>query len=732
MSTTRRPRFALALGTRLALAVVTVLVVSSALLFYELTTREHASLLRSKQTAAAIVTDLFAASVSAALDFADTDAINADIKEFAKSYDVKCAAVWNANDTKPIAAFRDERCAELIGPKEEDLGKTIVYADRVEAARAVTGPSGRLGRTLVVFSLDAENAAYDASRTRLLWLYLLLTMGTALVLITIVRRQVVSPVVQLANAARRVGMGDLKARVAVSSQDEIGELANAFNAMGQAIADREEQIEAATRSLRELFDHMQQAILAFGPDGKVAGEVSREAAKIFGKDTLVGHDIRELLYPTSWPSRAQSDVDAQAFEEWMSVAFTIAPKEWAAVEELAPKEVFFKRGGKSIFLATEFRPMVQNGKLAKVMLLATDVSEKKNLERVVRSQEEEYARRLAAMRRLVAGGGQIFVTFLDGARERLDRCEAIAKSASSGLLKSEIDELFRHIHTIKGEARAFDMGELEKESSTLEDKLTDLRNQARGVVTKTISVADLMAHLGRVRHGVNGAADIFVAASPIGRAALDQITVLRSDIDELAAQMRTEKGAFVDKLGAIVERLAARPFGECTLSLIDSAPTWAASEGKQVRMEVEGRECRVPAKLSRVLPAVLTHLVRNSVAHGIELPEVRTSRGKKALGLVRLAAKDSVGGPDIVVEDDGGGLDRGEISRRTTMNPGMELSELIFKPGFTTAAVAGGLAGRGVGLGAVRAELASVGYEIKVFSMPLMSTRVILSAIKKA
>ncbi len=728
MSTTSRPRFALALGTRLALAVVTVLVISSALLFYELTTREHASLLRSKQTAAAIVTDLFAASVSAPLDFADTDAINADIKEFAKSYDVKCAAVWNANDTKPIAAFRDEHCAELIGPKEEDLGKTIVYADRVEAARAVSGPSGRLGRTLVVFSLDAENAAYDASRANLLWLYLLLTMGTALLLITIVRRQVVSPVVQLANAARRVGMGDLKARVVVSSQDEIGELANAFNAMGQAIADREEQIESATRSLRELFDHMQQAILAFGADGKVAGEVSREAAKVFGKDALVGQDIRELLYP----ARNQSDVDAQAFDEWMSVAFTIAPSEWAAVGELAPKEVFFKSGGKSVFLATEFRPVVQTGKLAKIMLLATDVSEKKILERTVRSQEEEYARRLAAMRRLVAGGGQIFVTFLDGARERIDRCEAIAKSASSGLLKSEIDELFRHIHTIKGEARAFDMGELEQESSTLEDKLTDLRNQARGVVTKTISVADLMAHLGRVRHGVNRAADIFVAASPIGRAALDQITVLRSDIDELATQMRTEKGPLVDKLGAIVERLAARPFGECTLSLIDSAPTWAASEGKQVRMEVEGRECRVPAKLSRVLPAVLTHLVRNSVAHGIELPEVRTSRGKKALGLVRLAAKDGANGPEIVVEDDGGGLDRGQISKRTTMNPGMELSEIIFKPGFTTAAVVGGLAGRGVGLGAVRAELASVGYEIKVYSMPLMSTRVILSAIKKA
>jgi two-component system chemotaxis sensor kinase CheA len=721
-------RFALALGTRLAFAVVSVLVISSALLFVELTTREHESLIRSKQTAASIVADLFAASVSAPLDFADTDAIDADIREFAKSYDVVCAAVWNAHDSKPIAAFRDERCAELIGPKEEDLGTTIVLADRVEVSRVVTGPGGRLGRTLVVFSLRAENAAYDASRKRLFWLFFLLTTGTAILLITIVRRQVVSPVVQLANAARRVGMGDLKARVEVTSQDEIAELANAFNAMGQAIADREEQIAAATESLRELFNHMQQAILAFGADGKVDGEVSREAAKIFGKEALVGQDVRDLLYP----NRTENDVDAQAFDEWLSVAFSIAPGEWAEVGELAPNEVAFSVGGRSTFLVTEFRPIVENGKLARVMLLATDVSEKKNLERVVRSQEEEYVRRIAAMRRLVAGGGQVFVTFLDGARERIERCETLVKNGASGMLKSEIDEVFRHIHTIKGEARAFDMRELEQESTTLEDKLTDLRNDARGVVSNVASVPDLLAHLGRVREGVNRAAEIFVAASPIGRAALDQISVLRSDVDALAALVRTEKGAFADRLVAIVERLAARPFGECTLSLIDSAPTWAASEGKQVQMEVDGRECRVPSKLSRVLPAVLTHLVRNSVAHGIELPNVRATLGKKAFGVVRLSAKDGVGGPEITVEDDGAGLDRGEIARRTTMTQGMDLAEIIFKPGFSTSAAAGGLAGRGVGLGAVRAELASVGYEIKVFSMPLQYTRVILSAVKKA
>src|SRR5271156_6712326 len=84
----------ISIGTKLALATVVVLGVASVLLFVELAGRERQSLVRAKETAAAMVADLFAASLSAPLDFADNEAIEKEIDNVRASTIVTCAAVW--------------------------------------------------------------------------------------------------------------------------------------------------------------------------------------------------------------------------------------------------------------------------------------------------------------------------------------------------------------------------------------------------------------------------------------------------------------------------------------------------------------------------------------------------------------------------------------------------------------------------------------------------------------
>jgi hypothetical protein len=82
------------IGTKLALATIAVLSVASALLFVELTGRERQSLVRAKETAADMVADLLAASLSAPLDFADADAIGKELDEVRATPIVTCAAAW--------------------------------------------------------------------------------------------------------------------------------------------------------------------------------------------------------------------------------------------------------------------------------------------------------------------------------------------------------------------------------------------------------------------------------------------------------------------------------------------------------------------------------------------------------------------------------------------------------------------------------------------------------------
>src|SRR5450432_3448620 len=108
MATSRIPPsgFAVSLGTRLAVATVAVLCVVSAALYLELTSRERQHLVSSKTTAATMVSDLFAASLIAPLDFGDTDAVDAELRNLRSNTEIIYAAVWTASSTDPIAELR--------------------------------------------------------------------------------------------------------------------------------------------------------------------------------------------------------------------------------------------------------------------------------------------------------------------------------------------------------------------------------------------------------------------------------------------------------------------------------------------------------------------------------------------------------------------------------------------------------------------------------------------------
>lgn len=702
------------LGTKLALATVGVLSVISVLLYLQLTSREQQHLLSSKSTAAGMVTNLFAASLAAPLDFGDAESMETELGNLRTNPEIIQAWIWSLGSGDPITRLhRDRPASEEAPPAGLDAGSRIL-ADRVEVVRTVIGRTGKpVGKVAVVFSLAAENAAFVANRTRIFWWTLVMDVATAFVLILIARLQIILPLAKVAEGARRLERGELGARVDIQSTDEVGQLARAFNTMGEAIADREQRLDAARQSMRDLFDHMRQAIVAFGPKGKIEGEASRQASRLFGT-ALSGSRVRDILYRGAH----EGDIDAQAFDEWVNVAFQVRPSEWSEFASLAPSEIVLRtEGAESIPLELEFRPVTKGGKVERVMLLATDVSEQRALERTVQSQEEDHARQMAAMRRLVAGGPQVFIMFVESARQRIERCNEIVGNTPKMLLSGEIDELFRHVHTLKGEAAAFDLRDLQAQSADLEEELDELRSLARGegfVATGSVHTR-LSDHFVRSAELLDRGCEVFVAASPTGRAALDQVTVMRSDLIDLL----THLGHRTDALGQIAARLASRPFGESTANLVDLVPTWADKEGKRARLQVEGKETRVPAHVARLLGGALTHLIRNSIVHGIEIPDAREGKGKSPIGLIRVIAAEGEGGPIITVEDDGQGLDLQSIAQQAiaigeTVGT-RPIEQLAFLPGLSTARM-GDLAGRGVGLHAVKSEMETIGYRVDVFS----------------
>jgi chemotaxis protein histidine kinase CheA len=113
---------------------------------------------------------------------------------------------------------------------------------------------------------------------------------------------------------------------------------------------------------------------------------------------------------------------------------------------------------------------------------------------------------------------------------------------------------------------------------------------------------------------------------------------------------------------------------------------------------------------------VLLHLVRNAIAHGIERPDARVRIGKPEIGVIRAICVEDRPLPTLIVEDDGQGIDFGALATSAGVDPKdlRQTRELLFAPGVSTKGDVSDLAGRGVGLSAVRADLLSVGWLIEV------------------
>ena len=148
--------------------------------------------------------------------------------------------------------------------------------------------------------------------------------------------------------------------------------------------------------------------------------------------------------------------------------------------------------------------------------------------------------------------------------------------------------------------------------------------------------------------------------------------------------------------------------------------------GKRVRLEVEGEMTEVDKTVVERIGEPLTHLIRNAVDHGLETPADRKAAGKDGEGVVTLSAAHQSGRIVITVADDGRGIDRARVKakaiERGIIAPDAQLSEeeidnLIFAPGFSTAAVVSNISGRGVGMDVVRKNIQALGGRIGIQSV---------------
>jgi two-component system, chemotaxis family, sensor kinase CheA len=692
----------MALGTVLLVLCVTGVTVM------ELTHREWERLLESKRTAADMVANLFAGTVGAALDFGDIDAVKTGLDGLRSNSMIVYAAVFSADNQNPLAEYHNGRGD---GSPADAHGE-----GEIQVQSAVHNPTGaRLGSVVIRVSLAHEVHAFRRTRARLVGFGALFAAALASLLVVIMRRVLVVPLGRLESAAIQLAAGD---RVIVPSDrdDELGSLSRAFNAMAANIDERERRIATQNRRLQALFDNMGQAIIVFGTDRLLTEERSRSAERWL--DARPGNSIVDILYPED----DSLDIERQAFDAWLDVAFRAPADTFRELLELAPRDLTRQTKGEPMHFDLAFRLAEQVGGARQLMLIATDVTEQRRLERSVLEKDREYERQLSALRRLASGGGQLFGGFLEVARRRLVSCRELldssAPSKSDGgvadrgaAAPATIEGVFQHLHTIRAEARCFDLPQLEREVEGVENELGRIRGD--GYRQRGTDHDELGRGLVRIGRRLDEAERSFLEQSPLGASALDQISVRRSRLIAVADATASRS----DRIGRLVEELAARPLVESFALMPEAVARWAERAGKKVQLafDVEGQE--IPLALSRVLGGVLSHLLRNAVAHGIEPESERLERGKPAAGNVRVSAEAGPLGTIIRIDDDGRGFDLDTLGASGGTGANAEHAfAAALTPGVSTTPARDELSGAGVGLAAVQSELCGVGYQVELVS----------------
>jgi two-component system chemotaxis sensor kinase CheA len=384
----------------------------------------------------------------------------------------------------------------------------------------------------------------------------------------------------------------------------------------------------------------------------------------------------------------------------------------------------------------------------------------------------------------------LLTEFLAETRETLDALsgEIIAWEADPSD-RGRLDAIFRFVHTVKGSCGFLDLPRFEKLSHAAEDVLSELRSGNRTADATLVSaVLAIIDRIGELTEALESGEELpdsddalliaGLSAEPVAGAVsaptqvtqananraparsirvplelLDRIMSGVSDMvlarNELARRLRevgveSEVGGAFERLSSCLAEMRdsiTRTRMQRIEKLFSALPRMvrdtAGELRKSVELEIDGSDVELDREMIELIRDPLTHMVRNSIDHGIEAADLRCKRGKPETGRLSVSARQS--GNQIVIEinDDGNGIDEKKLVQKAIAAgvitaelaaalPPQARASLIFSPGLSTAEQVTAISGRGVGMDVVKSNIERIGGSIELDNRPGAGLRTII------
>jgi two-component system, chemotaxis family, sensor kinase CheA len=589
-----------------------------------------------------------------------------------------------------VAQYRDEL---------EGIVETLRIEKNREKDEAITTLNGTLATTTTAIAIVTGIA-----------IILLTSIGSLLY------RQITRPLTRMQEMMSEIASSqDFTRRVPVGRMDEIGHSIMAFNGMIEKIQESSLQLKQKTADIQAMLQNMQQGILTVVEGAVVHSEYSAYLEAIFETNDIAGRSLMDLVFAdTDLGADVLSQVDAASFACLGEDAINFAFNEHLLVTEISKR----MPDGRVKILDLNWSAITDDSDMiVRLMLCIRDVTELRKLA----AEAGEQRRQLEMIGEILAVSEEKFHHFIESSAGFINENERIIRQHSQAD-RAAISELFRNMHTIKGNARTYNLQHLTNIVHETEQRYHELHHSEE--VHAAWDQESLMQELARVRAAVESYAminEVSLGRKGVSRGESAE-RFLMVDIAHIQESLRLLEAAKADDLHALqsmrqnvrqaLRVLGTESVGEALSGVLESLPSLAQELGKSTpQVQIDDNGYRLRREAGGALKNVFMHLLRNSVDHGLEAADVRTAQGKPAAGAINIEVGMHETTVQITLSDDGRGLalqrirgmalEKGWIAADLALSD-EELAEMIFRPGFSTADKVTEVSGRGVGMDAVR------------------------------
>jgi two-component system, chemotaxis family, sensor kinase CheA len=484
----------------------------------------------------------------------------------------------------------------------------------------------------------------------------------------------------------------------------------------------------AKEQTRDILETVKEGFFLLDADYRIGAVWSRALTRMFGRKDFSGLSFEDLL-----GDRVPEETLATATKYikllWGDRAHEKLMKSINPLEQLAIQVDNSHGGRETRYLQFDFHRVMGEHGIKHVLVSVSDITSSVLLARELAGSQQNANQQVEMLLGVMNMDPVQLMSFLDATDASLMHVNAILKepARTDGEFRNKLDGLFRQLHSIKGEATAFNLMSAAQRVHTLEDMVSEFQKRpelsGNDFLPLLLKLDELLAHLRGVRELATRLSTLPAAVPSAVNGAAPAPRLASAP-----AQDRTSKAATIDcvqTLNALAERLSRE-------------------HRKTYKLVVHGLG-EVPHAYRRVVQDVLVQMLRNAAVHGIETADARRAAAKDEFGHVHMTFKRCSTGFELVCEDDGAGLNPEELKAAAIRKQLITNEEaaamdnraamaLIFRPGFSTEDHVSMDAGRGVGMDVVTRNIHAVGGKIGVATITGKYTRfkISLPAVEEA